>query len=199
MTAAQERALTHMFKALADDSRYQIFRALLGGEVNVGSMAERVGLSEPTVSHHLTRLREVGLVTLRMDGNQRFYRINEEGVARLKKLVEAIDMPDAQAGPEADDRWIDALDWPEEDRRVLHEHTSGGHITTLPRKLKKLVVVLRWVAALFQPGTTYSEQDVNAIIRQVYAADYVGLRRELVDMGYLRREKGGGRYWVEAD
>jgi DNA-binding transcriptional ArsR family regulator len=61
-----------MLKALADDSRLALLRLLNEGERTVGDLARQVDLGEPTVSHHLSRLREAGLVTLRMAGNQRF-------------------------------------------------------------------------------------------------------------------------------
>jgi hypothetical protein len=33
------------------------------------------------------------------------------------------------------------------------------------------------------------------VLKSVYEADFVSLRRDLVDFGYLRRERGGGKYW----
>lgn len=199
MSTSHERALLELFKVLGDDSRYQMLRRLQRDELNVGDLAQAVGLSEPTVSHHLARLRDAGLVTLRMDGTQRFYRVSDSGIARLKRLVEQIDQVPPEAEPEQDNSWIDALDWSDEDKRVLREHTSGGRITVLPAKRKKQLVILCWLATKFTAGVTYTEKEVNAIIREVYAEDYVVLRRDLVDMGYLRREKGGGSYWVEAE
>ena len=84
-----------MLKALAEDSRLALLRYLHEREHAVGDLAERLGLSEPTVSHHLARLREAGLVSLRMAGNQRFYRVNEAGLARFKRLEQAAAQRDA--------------------------------------------------------------------------------------------------------
>lgn len=185
-----------MLKALADESRLTLLRLLNEQEYSVGELAQQVNLGEPTVSHHLARLREVGFVTLRMAGNQRFYRINETGLAKFKQLAAAIEQAPPVSEPVlSDGQWIDELGWSETDRQVLRDHTSGGQITHLPSKQKKLLVILRWLATLFEPDRLYSEAEVNSILRAVYEEDYVSLRRDLVDLGFLRRERGGGKYW----
>jgi hypothetical protein len=145
---------------------------------------------------HLAKLREAGLVNLRMAGNQHFYRVNAEGLARFKKLAQAIEVSPPEAAP-LDDRWIAALGWSAGDQQVLREFTRDGPLTHLPiKQQKKLVVILRWLATLFEPETLYTEAEVNGILKAVYAEDYVGLRRDLVDMGYLRRDRAGGKYML---
>ncbi len=184
-------------KLLSDENRLTLLRLLNQQEYNVGDLAKRLELGEPTVSHHLSKLRQAGLVSLRMDGNQRFYRLNQKGLARFKKLVANIEQFPPEPEPLAsDDSWIDALNWPEEDRKVLHDYTRNGKLTRIPSKRGKLLVILRWLATFFDPDVLYSEAEVNQIIKSVHAEDYVGLRRDLIDMGYLRRERGGGKYWL---
>ena len=197
MEIHQRMYILPMLKALADESRLQLLQVLNEGERTVGDLAERVTLTEPTVSHHLAKLREVGLVTLRMAGNQRYYRINEGGLTNFKQLAAVIEKlsPFIEAPP-TDDSWIDALDWNEEDKQVLRDLTSDGKLRRIPSKQKKLIVILRWLATLFKPDTLYSEAEVNAVLKSVYERDFVSLRRDLVDFGYLRRERGGGKYWL---
>jgi hypothetical protein len=60
---------------------------------------------------------------------------------------------------------------------------------------KKKLVILRWLATKFQPDVLYSEREVNAIITQAHE-DFATLRRDMVDFGFLRRERGGGKYWL---
>ena len=189
--------LLDTLKVLGDDSRLQLLRLLQERESSVGDLAQRVKLTEPTVSHHLARLREVELVSLRMAGNQRFYRVNPAGLAKFKQRMARIEqMPPVPEKTVSDDQWIAALGWDSADQQVLREHTTNGRITQLPSKQKKLLVILRWLATLFKPDALYSEPEVNAILKTAYNIDYVGLRRDLVDMGYLRRERGGGKYWL---
>ena len=68
----------------------------------------------------------------------------------------------------------------------------------LPVRQKKLEVILRWLATLFEPERLYTEAGVNAILKQVYPNDHVSLRRDLVDLGYLRRDRAGGKYMLTA-
>ena len=196
----EQKFLPLMLKALADDSRMAILRLLNLHEYAVNELAQATRLTDPTISHHLARLREAGLVSLRMAGNQRFYRVNEEGLALFKRLANEIELTPPDPGSEvSDDRWIEELGWDLEDQRVLKEHTHNGKVTSLPNKLKKTVVILRWVATMFEPGKSYSEPEVNAILKEVYAWDYVSLRRDLIVMGYMEREPGGAKYWLAVD
>ena len=67
-------------RALADDTRQEILRVLLQGEKCVSDLAESFSMSQPTISHHLNILKNLGLVTSRKDGKHVFYDINRENV-----------------------------------------------------------------------------------------------------------------------
>jgi hypothetical protein len=186
-----------MLKALADENRLFILRLLHEREYTVGELAARIDLGEPTVSHHLSKMRATGFVTLRMAGNQRFYRANEAGLNTFKRIVADIEqMPLPEEAVVRDDDWIDALGWSDEDAQVLRDFTLNGVMTIFPAKRKKQLVLLRWLATLFEADKLYTEPEVNTVLKRVYTEDFVTLRRDLVDMGYLRRERGGGKYWV---
>ncbi len=187
----------YVMKALSDESRLLILRLLNEHEYSVGDLAAKVELTEPTVSHHLSRLHAAGLVTLRMAGNQRFYAPNATGLAKFKKLVETVEhFPPKAPKVESDQSWIDALDWAEEDKEVLREYTENGRIKRLPSRQKKGLVLLRWLAHKFAPDQLYTEKEVNAILSEAYERDYVSLRRDLVDFKFLGRERTGARYWL---
>jgi DNA-binding HxlR family transcriptional regulator len=186
-----------LLKVLADDSRLALLRLLKQREQTVGELAEQIGIGEPTVSHHLTRLRLSGMVSLRMAGNQRFYRLNEPGLERFKRLVMVMEQtPEPPTVEERDDRWIDALGWSAEDADVLREYTLNQRMTRIPSRQKKQIVIFRWLATLFEANRLYTEREVNAVLKSVSAPDIAGLRRDLIDFGYLRRERGGGQYWL---
>ena len=190
METWEQDGFLHMLKALADESRLTLVRLLVEREHSVGELAERVQLSEPTVSHHLARLREARFVTLRMAGNQRFYRLNEAGLTDFKKLSADIErLPTQPQRRVSDNSWIEALGWSADESKVLRDFTRDGKLTSLPiGRHKKLMVILRWVATLFAADRRYTEPEVNTILKSVYAEDFVSLRRDLVDFGYLRRE-----------
>jgi DNA-binding HxlR family transcriptional regulator len=195
MNHVEQEQLLELFKALADKSRLHMVGVLGQGERSVGDLATLLDLSEPTVSHHLTRLREAGLVNLRTEGNHRFYRLNTARLGKLKQLVGDIEHLPPVEKVESDDRWIDQLDLPEWDRKVLHDYIANGRLTQIPMQQKKKLVILRWLATQFQPDVMYSEREVNAILTR-HEEDYATLRRDLVDFGFLRRERGGGKYWL---
>ena len=187
-------------KALADESRLKLLRLLAQREWSVGELAEKISLTEPTVSHHLAQLREVYLVNVRTAGNLRFYRLNEGMLNRFREMLAEVEKePPAPTRPADEYAWVDALGWAAEDAKVLRDYTRAGKLTTLPMKRKKTLVILRWLATLFEPGRMYTEAEVNEIIKRVHAADYVSLRRDLIDTGYLRREPGGSKYWAEKE
>jgi ArsR family transcriptional regulator len=68
-------------KALSDKTRQQIMSLCCCCWLSVNELVDRVGLTQPTVSHHLAVLRDAGLVNIRSEGKQTFYTLNQERVA----------------------------------------------------------------------------------------------------------------------
>jgi DNA-binding transcriptional ArsR family regulator len=75
--------------AIAHPGRRAMLRLVLDRELPVGEIAERVGLSQPAASQHLKVLRDAGLVRGRVDGRRRLYRVDLEGLERLRRQLEA--------------------------------------------------------------------------------------------------------------
>ena len=73
---ARSATTTDAFSAVAEASRRDLLDAIGDGEVTVGELVDRLGLSQPQVSKHLGVLRAVGLVLVRADGRRRWYRVN---------------------------------------------------------------------------------------------------------------------------
>ncbi len=67
-------------KALADETRQKIMNLTCCQWMSVGEIVDKVGVSQPTVSHHLAILREAGLVNIREEGKQTFYTLNQNRV-----------------------------------------------------------------------------------------------------------------------
>jgi hypothetical protein len=84
----------------------------------------------------------------------------------------------------------------EESRMALLRLLNEGERTVGDLANKKTQIILRWLATLFEPDRLYGELEVNGVLKAVYAEDYISLRRDLVDMDYLRRERNGGKYWL---
>lgn len=68
--------MTDAFNAIAEPSRRRLLDALGAGEATVGELVDRLGLTQPQVSKHLGVLRAVDVVSVRVDGRRRWYRVN---------------------------------------------------------------------------------------------------------------------------
>jgi DNA-binding transcriptional ArsR family regulator len=70
-------------RALADETRQEIMRNLCCVWLSVNDLVERLGgrVNQPTVSHHLRKLEEAGLVHVRQEGRQRFYTLDQKKVS----------------------------------------------------------------------------------------------------------------------
>lgn len=68
-------------KAIADDTRQKIMSECCCCELSVGEIVEKIGFSQPTISHHLAILRDANLVNIREEGKQTFYTLNQEHIA----------------------------------------------------------------------------------------------------------------------
>jgi DNA-binding transcriptional ArsR family regulator len=76
-------ATSDPFNAIAEPRRREILEYLAAREHPVGDIVTTLGLGQPSVSKHLRVLLDVGLVDVRRDGRQAFYRTNAEGIKPL--------------------------------------------------------------------------------------------------------------------
>jgi ArsR family transcriptional regulator len=84
--------LAHVFKALADPTRVRLVSILAahpGGEACVCHLTDPVGLSQPTVSHHLKRLVDAGLLAREQRGRWSYYRIVDGALSALADALTA--------------------------------------------------------------------------------------------------------------
>ncbi|MGE5462680.1 MAG: ArsR/SmtB family transcription factor [Syntrophothermus sp.] len=68
-------------KAIADETRQKIMSECCCTWLSVNEIVEKVGFSQPTISHHLAILRDAGLVKIREESKQTFYSLNQESIA----------------------------------------------------------------------------------------------------------------------
>ncbi len=84
-------------KALADETRQKIMAECCCCWMSVNDLAERVGVTQPTVSHHLAILREVELVDARPEGKQTFYTLNQNRMVACCGQLMLVFAPEAKA------------------------------------------------------------------------------------------------------
>ncbi|GAB3057735.1 ArsR/SmtB family transcription factor [Sediminivirga luteola] len=76
------------WRALADRNRRAILRAIRAGPQPVGAIAEQVGLSQQTTSHHLGVLRKAGLATGHREGTRHLFAVDPDGLAAVRSYVD---------------------------------------------------------------------------------------------------------------
>jgi len=76
-----DRQVTKVFKALSDNTRQQILHLLEGHERSVGEIVGEFSLSQPTISRHLSVLKEADLVVDKRRGQNVIYSLNESALS----------------------------------------------------------------------------------------------------------------------
>lgn len=170
MDNARLDQLSLLFKALADPVRLRILGHLAETPHAGHELAERLSLTPPTISHHMRRLVAAGLVDVTPDAQSRIYSL------RTSALQELARQPRESAVVKEDDA-------------VIRAFFDGPRLRHLPAARKKRVVVLRRLLERFEPDRTYPEQEVNDLLREAND-DVASLRRELVDYGFMVRDRG---------
>lgn len=182
----QTEILLSFFKALSDANRLKIVGLLAQKEASVEELAAILSLSASTVSHHLAKLSEIGLVRARVDGYYNVYHLETGAIEALARQLLAEDtLP----------KVVEDLDRKAYDREILKINLNAdGTIRQLPTNHRKLDVILRYLADHFEFGRTYTEKEVNQVIGGLHE-DISGLRRDLISVGYLDRTQNGSAYW----
>ena len=79
-----EKDLVQVFKLLSDETRLRVLMYLAReGELHVTALCDKLGQSQPAVSHHLALLRVAGLIEARRDGKHNFYSVRAKHFQRL--------------------------------------------------------------------------------------------------------------------
>jgi biotin operon repressor len=177
--------LVGLLKVLADRSRLRVLGLLARAEATVEELADTLELTEPTVSHHLAKLREQGLVMMRAEGTQHHYRAAQEALA--SRFAESLSPPRLLEIGRA------GLDTGTFERKVLAAFfDSAGRLRQIPVRYKKQRVILSRLIGSFDRGVRYPEAQVNEILKQFHP-DCATLRRQMVDFGFMARQNN--IYW----
>lgn len=172
-----------IFKALADQSRVRIIQRLMESPMYVEALAERLELSPSTVSFHLRKLLDAGLVEKEKDQYYVLYSLKEEILSMsLSEILVADEME------------LDADDKREENyrQRVLDSFFKHGKLKSIPVQRKKRKIILDKLVEAFEYDKEYTEREVNIIIADFHD-DFATLRRELVVEKLLDRKNS--IYW----
>lgn len=172
-----------LFKCLADKSRLQILKSLVMEDMYVERLAERLGISAPTVSFHLKKLADAGAVTSYKSQYYMMYSLNKDvfETSMLEIIREKSDEAEIQAQRDAEYR-----------KKVIDAFFEYGKLKSIPSQRKKERIVLEVIADAFEYDRVYTEREVNIIIAD-YFDDFCTIRRDMISENLLDRD--AGKYW----
>lgn len=178
MDDANLERLGRLYRAMGDPTRLRILGVLAEREATGQDLSERLGLTPPTISHHMAKLVEAGLVRVTPQAQRRVYRLDLDALR-----------PSATAGNAGASGTSDDRSGSDEDAKIIRSFFDGERLKQIPAARKKRVTVLRHLLNRFESGRAYPEREVNDLLRIAHD-DVATLRRELVDYGFMTREAG---------
>lgn len=172
-----------LFKCLSDKSRLQILKSLAIEDMYVERLAERLGITAPTVSFHLKKLTDAGAVSSYKSQYYMMYSLKKEifETSILDILREESNETAAQAQRDAEYR-----------QKVINAFFEYGKLKSIPAQRKKERIILEEIVRSFEFDRIYSEREVNIIIADYYD-DFCTIRRDMVSEKLLDRNANG--YW----
>ena len=174
-----EQEAIGLFKCLADKSRLQILKSLMQEDMYVERLAKRLNLTPATISFHLKKLEEAGVVTSRKEQYYTMYSI-----CRQIFETKIIDILREESTEDKLQRERDEL----YRKKVIESFFEYEKLKSIPSQRKKERIVLEEIAKAFEPGKEYSEREVNIIIAD-YHDDFCTIRRDMISEGLLERNQ----------
>lgn len=178
---------------LADESKYntltdkqkQLLIAFQSGKKDV-KIAEEMNVSHSTIRHQKFSFREKAK-------QAKLYLAIYENAFSSGDEDEMI--PIHNGATMVDERYFMTI---EEKEKIIKENFDSLYplkLKRLPKKEKKKIAVFSRIIEEFVTGRTYSEEEIKDILAGIFA-DYVTIRRYLIDYGYMNRTPDGKAYWV---
>ncbi|MEK3659869.1 metalloregulator ArsR/SmtB family transcription factor [Paenibacillus sp. FSL F4-0236] len=178
----QLEKIVNYHKALADPTRLRLLLLLSQGEMHGQALAEKLNLSQPTVTHHAAKLREAALIKERRDKNTVYFKLNPEFISSgAEASLQFIFSKGARNMEEKS---------PENSLKesVLRNFFSkDGRLRQIPAQYKKKLIALQFMVEKLEPGVVYSEKEINEFIKQFHE-DFATIRREFIMHQFMYRE-----------
>ncbi len=181
----EQEILITFFKALADRSRLRIVGLLAHRPHSVEELATVLDLRASTVSHHLGRLVDAGLVRASVQGHYHVYALQQDALQDMARSLLSTETLVDTATISGD---------PYEQKVLSAFLDERGRLRAIPMKRKKLQVVLRHALRLFEPDGEWDEKEVNRRLKPL-TDDVATIRRGFIDYGMMKRDASGSRYW----
>lgn len=176
---ADLEARAAFFRALGHPARLVILNLIRIRPRHGQELAAILSLKPATISHHLAKLADAGLLTSRKDQYYQVYSLT--GTMLDKPVGEIISMPQDGLAGRAEENAYRA--------KVFKAFLKHGRLKRIPSQLKKRQVILERIVEEFEPERDYTEPEVNRMLVE-WHEDVATLRREMVGLGLMTRSRG---------
>ncbi|WP_282140123.1 metalloregulator ArsR/SmtB family transcription factor [Cytobacillus oceanisediminis] len=177
----QLNRLVAFYKTMGDPTRIRIVFLLAKGPLHGQAIAGKLGLTPPTITHHLNKLREINLVYQRRDKNTVYFYLNESVLKQQSGVLAKL--ADKEEVKKMEEQNI-------ESQKVIENFfTKDGKLKNIPAQRKKRLMVFEHLIKGLKMGKKYEEKELNEYIQQ-YHEDYATIRREFIINHYMYRENG---------
>ncbi len=167
-----------IMKSLADSSRLLILNSLMEKAQYVEELSERHKLAASTVSFHLKKLEQAGLVSKKKEQYYIVYTCNEEVLNLSLREITSF----TNVGKFIQDERIEKYK-----EKVLKTFFKKNTLLKLPAQHKKKLIVLDVFANMFKKDKSYTENEVDSIINKAYD-DHCTIRRLLIEEKRMTRK-----------
>jgi biotin operon repressor len=175
--------LVAFYKTMGDPTRVRIVSLLAKGPLHGQAIAGKLGLTPPTITHHLKKLRDISVVTEKRDKNTIYFYLNQK---MIKQQAKALTLLLEERGDEMENMVEASL----EKQKILANFISkDGRLKSIPAQRKKRLYVFEHIVSGLKKGKKYQEKEINEYIKQFHE-DYATIRREFIMNHYMYRENG---------
>ncbi|MHC0038653.1 DUF2087 domain-containing protein [Pseudoneobacillus sp. C159] len=176
----QLNKMVDFHKTMGDPTRLRILSLLSKGPLHGQALAGKLGLTPPTITHHLRKLRDINVVSERRDKNIIYFYLNQKVIQQyLDAQLKLMEGKETSMNEQN-----------EEILKVIENFfTKDGKLKTIPAQRKKKLIVFEHILKGLEKGKKYPEKEINEYILK-YHEDYATIRREFIMNHYMYRENG---------
>lgn len=183
---APSQDINNILEAILDTERLALIAHLSQAEFSLRELAEVSELSLNDVQRHLEVLEDAHLIHVIARDGKLVYQFNSKHLERVNRK---------QFGRQRNNPNLSSLNLSNEHKKIVADYThNDGSLRMIPKKTKKVIAILEYMAGSFENDIDYSEDQINEILKRYYP-DPTTLRRYLIDYGYLGRERNSAHYW----
>ncbi|MBD1380356.1 DUF2087 domain-containing protein [Metabacillus arenae] len=174
--------LVKFHKMMGDPTRIRILALLAKGPKHGQALAGILGLTPPTITHHLNKLKELAIVRQKREKNTVYYYLDVAAFHHLSEASIAVIF-------EKESSVMKGSKEMEHQKVVLNYLTKDGKLKTIPSQRKKKLIILFHLANGLEAGKKYEEKEINKYIKN-YHEDFATIRREFIMNHIMYRENG---------